>query len=258
MTTHPPGPSAPDVAVVTGAASGIGLASAEELLRRGGSVAVVDRDGDAVHRATECLSGQGDGEVLAVQADMSVASDVERLFGEVEAHFGRLDAIVNNAGVQRSGPITSFDEEDWDLLMGVNPKSCYLAARFGVPLLSRDGGGAIVNIASIAGLRGGPGQTAYSASKGAIVAFSRALANELAPQAIRVNCLAPGWVDTPFNAPAIDNMGGREVLDAMVETTVPLRRQGTPGEIAKAVAFLAGPDASYMTGQTIVVDGGQI
>lgn len=244
------------VAVVTGAASGIGLASAEALLRRGFDVVIVDRDRDGARTAAEALRPIG--RVSAVAADMSRSDDVQTMFSQVQQEHGQLDAIVNNAGAQRSGPITEFPEEDWDLLFGVNPKSCFLAAKFGTPLLRAQGGGSIVNIASIAGLRGGPGQTAYSASKGAIVAFSRALANELANDNIRVNCLAPGWVDTPFNAPAIDFMGGRDKLDAMVEATVPLKRQGSPAEIAKAVAFLASEDSSYMTGQTVVVDGGQI
>lgn len=244
------------VAVVTGAASGIGFAAAEALLRRGLSVVIVDRDRDGVRSAAEALRPLG--HVSAITTDMSRTEEVQALFAQVREDYGRVDAIVNNAGMQRSGPITDFNESDWDLLLGVNPKSCFLAAKFGAPLLKDSGGGAIVNIASIAGLRGGPGQTAYSASKGAIVAFSRALAIELASDNIRVNCLAPGWVDTPFNAPAIEVIGGRSNLEAMVEATVPLKRQGTPAEIASAVAFLATDDSTYMTGQTIVVDGGQI
>lgn len=243
------------VTVVTGAASGIGRATAAEIVRRGETVVVVDRDGDRAEAAAREI-GDG-GRAVALPADMGVAEDVESLLATVAERFGRLDAVVNNAGVQRSGPVTSFSESDWDAMFAVNPKSCFLAAKHAVPLLS-ESGGTIVNVASIAGLRGGPGQTAYSASKGAIVAFSRALATELAPLGIRVNCLAPGWVDTPFNAPAIENMGGRAELDALVASSVPLQRQGTPEEIAKVAAFLASPDASYMTGQTIVVDGGQI
>jgi len=246
------------VTVVTGAASGIGRATAAEILARGETVVVVDRDGDRAGTAVqELLAADSSGHAVAIRTDMGVADDVEQLFTTVADRFGRLDAVVNNAGVQRSGPVTAFAESDWDAMFAVNPKSCFLAAKFAVPLLA-ESGGAIVNVASIAGLRGGPGQTAYSASKGAIVAFSRALANELAPQGIRVNCLAPGWVDTPFNAPAIENMGGRAALDALVSSSVPLQRQGTPEEIAKVAAFLASADASYMTGQTIVVDGGQI
>jgi NAD(P)-dependent dehydrogenase (short-subunit alcohol dehydrogenase family) len=245
------------VAIVTGAASGIGRAAADTLVDRGLSVVVADLDGEGATKAALELSARG--AAHAVQVDMSVAADVQRLMTETESVFGRLDVVVNNAGVQRSGAVAEFAETDWDLLLGVNPKSCFLSAKYAVPLLrANDAGGTIVNVSSIAGLKGGPGQTAYSASKGAIVAFSRALAAELAPDGIRVNCLCPGWVDTPFNAPAIEFMGGRDRQDEMIAATVPLGRQGRPEEIARTIAFLALDDSTYMTGQAIVVDGGQI
>lgn len=244
------------VAIVTGAASGIGLATARLLASRGARVVLADIDAEAGQAA---LSGTpGEGNAVFQQADMSSAADVERLMRVTVEELGRLDVIVNNAGVQRSGAVTELAEETWDLLLGVNPKTCFLAAKYGVPHLRRAGGGSIVNVSSIAGLRGGPGQTAYSASKGAIVAFSRALSVELAPDGIRVNCVCPGWVDTPFNAPAIAFMGGRQAQQALIDRSVPLQRQGTPEEIAATVAFLASDEASYMTGQAVVVDGGQI
>jgi NAD(P)-dependent dehydrogenase (short-subunit alcohol dehydrogenase family) len=245
------------VAIVTGAASGIGRAAATELITRGLDVVVVDLDGEGAAKAAGELSEFG--AAHAVQVNMADASQVERLMDDTASTFGRLDVVVNNAGVQRSGAVTEFAESDWDLLLGINPKSCFLAAKYSVPLLkANDGGGSIVNVSSIAGLKGGPGQTAYSASKGAIVAFSRALAVELAGDSIRVNCLCPGWVDTPFNAPAIEFMGGRSKQDEMIAATVPLGRQGRPEEIARTIAFLALDDSAYMTGQAIVVDGGQI
>lgn len=244
------------VAIVTGAASGIGLATARLLASRGARVVLADIDAEAGQAA---LSGTpGEGNAVFQQADMSSAADVERLMRATVEELGRLDVIVNNAGVQRSGAVTELAEETWELLLGVNPKTCFLAAKYGVPHLRRAGGGSIVNVSSIAGLRGGPGQTAYSASKGAIVAFSRALSVELAPDGIRVNCVCPGWVDTPFNAPAIAFMGGRQAQQALIDRSVPLQRQGTPEEIAATVAFLASDEASYMTGQAVVVDGGQI
>jgi NAD(P)-dependent dehydrogenase (short-subunit alcohol dehydrogenase family) len=245
----------PRVALVTGAASGIGRAAAIALSACGLHVVVADLDLAGGRRVAEELPGPAG---LAVQADMSSAADVAALVETTRQSFGRLDVVVNNAGVQRSGAVTEFAEEDWDLLVGVNPRSCFLAAKYGVPLMRENGGGSIVNVSSIAGLRGGPGQTAYSASKGAIVAFSRALAVELAADGIRVNCLCPGWVDTPFNEPAIAFMGGREQQDAMIAATVPMQRQGTPEEIARTIVFLALEDSAYMTGQAVVVDGGQI
>jgi dihydroanticapsin dehydrogenase len=140
--------------------------------------------------------------------------------------------------------------------MEVNPRSCFLGAKYGLPFLVQRGGGVIVNVASLAGLKGGPGMTAYSASKGAIIAFTKALAAELAPANIRVNAMCPGWIDTPFNQPAIDFMGGREVQDRVVEQIVPLGRQGVPEEIATGMLFLASDASSYMTGQALVIDGG--
>ncbi|HZY56846.1 MAG TPA: SDR family oxidoreductase, partial [Rubrobacteraceae bacterium] len=132
----------------------------------------------------------------------------------------------------------------------------FLGAKYGVPYLRERGSGSIVNIASLAGLKGGPGMSAYSASKGAIIAFTRALAMELAPDNIRVNCVCPGWIDTPFNQPAIEFMGGREEQEKMVQQMVPLQRQGIPEEIAPGILYLASDASSYMTGQARVIAGG--
>jgi dihydroanticapsin dehydrogenase len=140
--------------------------------------------------------------------------------------------------------------------MRVNPRSCFLGAKYGVPYLRERGGGSIVNVSSLAGLKGGPGMTAYSASKGAIIAFTRALAEELAPDNIRANSVCPGWIDTPFNEPAIEFMGGRAQQEEMVQQTVPLKRQGRPEEIAPGILYLASDASSYVTGQELVIDGG--
>lgn len=243
------------IVIVTGGGSGIGLASAEELLRRGSTVVITDIDDGRAVEASQQLTHLGMS--LPVRADMSDATDVAHLVELVSNKYGRIDAVINNAGAQQSGPVTDFSEAEWDHLLGLNPKSCFLSAKYAAPVLAQAGGGAIVNISSVAGIRGGPGQSAYAASKGAIIALSRSLAVELAPQSIRVNCLAPGWIDTDFNSPAIENMGGLEAFHTMIESTVPMKRQGNPSEIAKAAAFLALPDSSYMTGQILVVDGGQ-
>lgn len=242
-------------AVITGAATGIGRATAQAFAGHGASIVIADINDEDGSRTRSALA-DGGAEVFYEHCDVSDGASVESLMQSAADHMGGIDIIVNNAGVQRSGAITEFDEAEWDALMAVNPRSCFLGAKYGVPHLRESGGGAIVNVSSIAGLKGGPGMTAYSASKGAIVAFSKALAAELAPEGIRVNSVCPGWIDTPFNQPAIDFMGGPEQQKDMVASSVPMGRQGTPDEIAPAIVFLASDGASYLTGQAVVIDGG--
>lgn len=240
--------------VITGAAANIGKATALLFAAEGASLVVGDIDEQAQRTADEA-AGRG-AKATFVRTDVTSSDDVKQLMDAASEVMGGIDVIVNNAGLQRSGSVTEFTEDDWDALMRVNPRSCFLGAKFGVPHLRRAGGGAIVNTASLAGVKGGPGLTAYSASKGAIVAFTKALAAELAPDRIRVNAICPGWIDTPFNQPAIDFMGGRDKQAEAIEAIVPLNRQGVPGEVATGMVFLASDMSSYMTGQALIIDGG--
>jgi len=243
------------VAIITGAATGIGRATALLFAGEGASVVIADVNEDDAQRTVANIEDEG-GSARFVQADVSEAQDVQALMERAGEEMGGIDVIVNNAGAQRSGAVTEFEESEWDLLMRVNPRSCFLGAKYGVPHLRERGGGSIVNVSSLAGLKGGPGMTAYSASKGAIIAFTRALAEELAPDNIRANSVCPGWIDTPFNEPAIEFMGGRAQQEEMVQQTVPLKRQGTPEEIAPGILYLASDASSYVTGQELVIDGG--
>lgn len=238
------------VAIVSGAGNGIGRATTALFASHGARVFAVDIDADAVAQTARNL---GDA-VTPVHVDVSSEEDVRELMNSVARDTDRLDVIANIAGIQRSGAVAELDVESWDLTFAVNVRSCFLMAKYGTRIM-RDGG-AIVNIASAAALKGYPGMTAYSASKGAIISFTRTLASEVADKGIRVNCLAPGWVDTPFNNPAIANMGGREAQDESVRATVLLKRQSSPDEMAKTIYFLASDESSYMTGQTVVADGG--
>ena len=243
------------VAIITGAATGIGRATALLFAKEGASVVVADINEDDAQRTVADIEDKG-GSARFVQTDVSEAEGVQALMERSAEEMGGIDVIVNNAGAQRSGAVTEFEESEWDLLMRVNPRSCFLGAKYGVPYLRERGGGSIVNVSSLAGLKGGPGMTAYSASKGAIIAFTRALAAELASDNIRANCVCPGGVDTPFNEPAIEFMGGRENQETMVQQVVPLGRQGTPEEIAPGILYLASGASSYMTGQELIIDGG--
>ena len=241
--------------VITGAATGIGRATAQLFAREGAQVVIADLNEEDAQETVGNINSKN-GRAWFVRTDVSRAEDMEALMKSAAELMGGIDVIFNNAGAQRSGAVTDFDESEWDLLMNINPKSCFLGAKYGVPYLRERGGGSIVNMASIAGLKGGPGMTAYSASKGAVVAFTKALAAELAPDNIRVNCVCPGWIDTPFNQPAIEFMGGRTNQEEMVQQTVPLQRQGTPEEIAPGILYLASEASSYMTGKELIIDGG--
>ena len=243
------------VAVITGAASGIGRAVALLFARQGATVVVGDRDEHGGEETVRLIREQG-GEAQFVRTDVQREDDVRALMQAAADEAGGVDVIVNVAGMLLSGPTTEFDAGDWDRVLAVNLKSCFLTAKHGVPHLRRRGGGAIVNTASGAALKGMAGMACYAASKGAVLAFTRALADEVAPDGIRVNCLCPGIVDTPFNDPATEFLGGRDKLDALVKDITMLGRQATPEEIAPSFLYLASESSSYMTNQVLVVDGG--
>jgi len=237
------------VAVVTGATANIGAATARRLADEGARVLLVDVN-PAVAETAATIEG-----ATSVVADVSSAWCVADLAREAE-RLGGASILVNNAAVQRVGPIDGFSEEDWDETFAVNVRGTFLTVRALLPQLRAAAAAAIVNTSSQVGLHGAPGATAYSASKGALIAFTKALALELAPDGIRVNAVCPGWVDTPFNTPAITMLGGPEAHARLVRDSVPLGRQARPEEIAAATLFLVSEASSYMTGQMLPVDGG--
>lgn len=241
--------------VMTGGAANIGRAAAQLLARHGARLIIGDVDETNAQQTVKMVKDDG-GEAHFVHTDVVSEAAVGRLMATAAERLGGIDVGFFNAGLQRSGAVTDFAVEDWDALFEVNPRHCFLAAKHVTPHLRESGGGAIVLTASLAAIKGGPGMTAYSASKGAIVGFSRALAAELAPDGIRVNTICPGWIDTAFNQPAIDFMGGRAAQEDVVRRVVPMGRQGTPEEIASSVLYLASDASSYATGQILVVDGG--
>jgi NAD(P)-dependent dehydrogenase (short-subunit alcohol dehydrogenase family) len=240
--------------VMTGGAANIGRASALLLASHGAKIVIGDLDAAGANETVSLIEEAG-GSAAFIETDVTDSSAMQRLIDAAAEDLGGLDVGFFNAGLQKSGRVTEFSVDDWDALFNVNPRHCFLGAKFLVPHL-QESGGSIVFTASLAAIKGGPGLTGYSASKGAIVGFGKALAAELAPDKIRVNTICPGWIDTPFNQPAIDFMGGRESQESTVRQVVPLNRQGTPEEIASGVLFLASDASSYMTGQILVIDGG--
>ena len=238
--------------IITGAVNNIGREAAQQFITEGARVVVADIDAAAGRRTADEL-GSG---AHFIKADVTKEEEVRDLVERGVAWLAGLDVLVQNAGIQHSGFVTDFDGAKWDALFAVNARAHFFGAKYAIPHLRKSGKGSIVNTSSLAGKRGGPGMTAYSASKGAVIAFSTALAMELAKDNVRVNTVCPGWVDTPFNQPAIDLMGGRASQEAAVKSIVPLGRQAVPSEIAPLFVYLASDESSYMTAQAITVDGG--
>ena len=236
--------------LVVGAATGIGKSVAEACIAEGAHVVIADLNTD-VGQATADAIGAG-----FITCDVSDEVSVREMVAGAVAQMKGLDGLVNNAGLQKAGPIAETSLADWDALMGVNIRGVFLATREAIPHLKAAGGGSIVNTASLAGKRGGPGIAAYAASKGGVMAFTTATALELARDRIRANSVCPGFIDTPFNAPAIGFMGGREVQARIVEQMVPLGRQASPDEVAPMYVYLLSDESAYVTAQALSVDGG--
>jgi dihydroanticapsin dehydrogenase len=242
-------------ALLIGAATGIGRACAEDFAREGARLVVADINEAASAEAVELSRSHG-ATAAAHRCDVRDEASVRETVAFAESQLGGLDTLVFFAGLMRTGAVEAVDAEIWDAIFNVNARGTFFAAKYGAPALKRAGGGSFITTSSLAGLRGAPGMTAYAAAKGAVIAFTVALAQELAPSNIRVNSVLPGWIDTPFNNPAIDYMGGTQAHGDIVRRIVPLGRQGTPAEVSPIYVFLASEEARYITAKSMMVDGG--
>ena len=243
------------VAVVTGAASGFGRAITRRFVKEGYWVGLLDRDAATAAGVLAELGGDQNGTVLA--ADVSNEEQMAAAFRQVQDRWGRLDVLVNNAAVpQRPTPVEALTTAEWDQIMAVNVRGVFLGIKLAVPLMKANGGGSIINIASVAALRPRPGLNAYCASKAAVIGLTKAVALELATSGIRVNCIAPGPADTPMLPSFMAEPGSEAGRKAFIDS-VPLGRFIRPEEIAAAAAYLASDDAAAVIGAVISVDGGR-
>lgn len=240
------------VAIVTGGGSGIGRATVLRLAEEGAEVAVADVDEAAAGRVAHEVAS-GNGRALAVAVDVTDAGRVRQMVATTETELGPVDVLVSNAGWDHVSPFVETDEGLWDRVIAINFRGHLATTQAVLPGMIERGRGRIVTVASDAGRVGSSGEAVYSGAKGAVIAFTKALAREVARQGIAVNCVAPGLTDTPLLTRLTE---GHERLMGAIVKSIPLGRPGRPEEVALAIAFLASGDAEYITGQTLSVNGG--
>jgi 2-hydroxycyclohexanecarboxyl-CoA dehydrogenase len=242
-------------ALVTGGGRGIGRAIVLALAREGCQVAVADLVVESA-RAVAAEVEAGGSKALALAADVTRRADVERAVSEAVAQFGQLDVLVNNAGWDRMGLFLETDEETWERIIAVNFKALLYVCRTACPAMVARGRGKVINVASDAGRVGSSGEAVYSGTKGAVIAFTKALARELARHGVTVNVVSPGLTETPLLQSLRDQSPKMEKILEAVTRATPLGRVAAPEEIASAVVFFASPEADFITGQTLSVSGG--
>jgi len=249
------------VALVTGGGGGIGEATVRLFLQEGARVAIVDSDLSAAREVAESANPDGE-RVLAVSADLTREGEAARAVGETVARFGRLDVLANVAGVRVWGPITEATPESWNFVIGVNLLAVAYCAKFAVPEMTKNGGGSIVNVSSANAIVGRKGMAQYDATKNAVLSLTRSMACDHAEQNIRVNAICPGPTLTMYHVRRRAKAKNISLEQAEVEMRAAgapatlLKRQAEPREIANGILFLAGDESSYVTGATIMVDGG--
>jgi len=237
------------IALVTGAAQGIGRDIALALAADGADVAICDVNLEAAQKTAGDIESKGK-KSLALKANVAASTDVTAMIDQVVEKFGRIDVLVNNAGITRDGLIIRMKDEDWDLVLSINLKGAFLCTKSALKYMTKQRGGTIINIASIVGAMGNAGQANYVASKAGLIGLTKTIAREYANRGITANAVAPGFIDTAMTQALPDT------VRAELAKQIPLGKLGTPEDVANAVRFLASPWASYITGQVVHVNGG--
>ena len=243
------------VAIVTGGAMGIGAAAAQKLCELGASVAVIDRNAESARAIVDALLKAGH-HAASFPCDVSDEDSVRQAVDATLQRYGALHVLVSNAGIQRYGDVVHTSSEVWDETFGVHVKGCVHVARLGIPAMLASGGGSIVIVGSVQSFTAVVNSTAYVAAKHALLGLTRSIALDFARQNIRANCVCPGSIDTPMLRWSADLSGSPEKLLATCSRMHPIGRIGTPNEVANAIVFLASEWASFITGASLVVDGG--
>lgn len=239
-------------ALVTGASRGIGRATAIALARKGYAVAVNFAGSEAAAEEVKAAIEKEGGRAITVKGDVSKAEDVDTVFAAVKKEFGRLDVLVNNAGITRDGLLLRMKEENWDAVINTDLKSNFLTIKAAAPVMMKQRKGVIINISSVVGIMGNIGQINYSAAKAGVIGMTKTAARELAARGIRVNAVAPGFIET-----SMTDVIPEKIKEGMIHS-IPLGRMGQAEDVAAAVCFLASDDAAYITGQVLKVDGGMV
>ena len=232
--------------VVTGSARGIGRVIAEQFARLNANVVISDLDEETVERAV----GEIGSTTVGFKADVTKAADIDKLFEKTVERFGRVDIVVNNAGITRDSVMIRMAEKDWDMVLDINLKGAFLVTKAAARIMMKQRYGRIVNISSVVGLKGNAGQANYAASKAGLIGLTKSSAKELASRGVTVNAVAPGFIATEMTE-ALPEAAKQQFLERMF-----LKRPGSPQDVAAAVLFLASDEASYITGQVLAVDGG--
>ena len=243
------------IAIVTGAAAGIGRETAILFAQEGATVVVADRDRAAAEQTALTIANNA-GRAEAAELNVAIAQDVKSTIEGVASRYGRLDILVNNADYGFTGTVLDTTEEQWDGLMAVNVKGVLFGCKYAIPIMERQGGGAIVNTSSVVAQVGIPNRAAYCASKGAVAALTRAMALDHIHANIRINCVAPGTIESSYYDVMFKNSEDPKTLRRLLEARQPMNRLGKPIEIARAILFLASEESSFCTGSTLFADGG--